>query len=123
VNLGIAVAASVALLVPNVKGADVLPFAGLAQAIDGLAATARAGKTTPADLAGGRSRSRTLACSASTRDADPDARGGGDPGLGQVRDLPWVVSGELAVRRSPRLSLSFDHRMSTENWARRCCGT
>ncbi|MGH3246134.1 MAG: 2-oxo acid dehydrogenase subunit E2, partial [Trebonia sp.] len=53
VNLGIAVAAERGLLVPNVKGADALPLAGLAQAVDGLAATARAGKTTPADLAGG----------------------------------------------------------------------
>ena len=68
VNLGIAVAAERGLLVPNVKGADALPLAGLAQAIDGLAATARAGKTTPARPGrAGPSRSRTWACSASTR--------------------------------------------------------
>ena len=53
VNLGIAVAAERGLIVPNVKGADTLPLAGLARAIDELAATARAGKATPADLAGG----------------------------------------------------------------------
>jgi pyruvate dehydrogenase E2 component (dihydrolipoamide acetyltransferase) len=31
--------------------------------------------------------------------------------FGQVRDLPWVVSGELAVRKVTTLSLSFDHRI------------
>src|SRR6202161_1613953 len=31
--------------------------------------------------------------------------------FGQVRDLPWVVAGELAVRKVTTLSLSFDHRM------------
>ena len=44
VNLGIAVAAERGLLVPNVKGADALPLAELARALDELAATARAGQ-------------------------------------------------------------------------------
>ena len=53
VNLGIAVAAERGLLVPNVKGADALALADLARALDALASTARAGKATPEDLAGG----------------------------------------------------------------------
>ena len=112
VNLGIAVAAERGLLVPNVKGADVLPFAGLAQAIDGLAATARAGKTTPADLAGGTITITNVGVFGV--DAGTPILMPGEAAIlafGQVRDLPWVVSGELAVRKVTTLSLSFDHRI------------
>ena len=31
--------------------------------------------------------------------------------FGQVRDAPWVVDGQLAVRQVTTLSLSFDHRI------------
>jgi pyruvate dehydrogenase E2 component (dihydrolipoamide acetyltransferase) len=112
VNLGIAVAAERGLLVPNVKGADARPLAGLAQAIDGLAATARAGKTTPADLAGGTITITNVGVFGV--DAGTPILMPGEAAIlafGQVRDLPWVVSGELAVRKVTTLSLSFDHRI------------
>ncbi|HEY1824239.1 MAG TPA: 2-oxo acid dehydrogenase subunit E2 [Trebonia sp.] len=112
VNLGIAVAAERGLLVPNVKGADALPLAGLARAIDGLAATARAGKTTPADLAGGTVTITNVGVFGV--DAGTPILMPGEAAIlafGQVRDLPWVVSGELAVRKVTTLSLSFDHRI------------
>jgi 2-oxoisovalerate dehydrogenase E2 component (dihydrolipoyl transacylase) len=112
VNLGIAVAAERGLLVPNVKGADALPLAGLAQAIDGLAATARAGKTTQADLAGGTITITNVGVFGV--DAGTPILMPGEAAIlafGQVRDLPWVVSGELAVRKVTTLSLSFDHRI------------
>jgi 2-oxoisovalerate dehydrogenase E2 component (dihydrolipoyl transacylase) len=112
VNLGIAVAADRGLLVPNVKGADALPLTGLAQAIDGLAATARAGKTTPADLAGGTITITNVGVFGV--DAGTPILMPGEAAIlafGLVRDLPWVVSGELAVRKVTTLSLSFDHRI------------
>jgi len=112
VNLGIAVAAERGLLVPNVKGADTLPLAGLARAIDELAATARAGKSTPADLAGGTITITNVGVFGV--DAGTPILMPGEAGIlafGQVRDLPWVVSGELAVRKVTTLSLSFDHRI------------
>jgi pyruvate dehydrogenase E2 component (dihydrolipoamide acetyltransferase) len=112
VNLGIAVAAERGLLVPNVKGADALPLAGLAQAIDGLAATARSGKTTPADLAGGTITITNVGVFGV--DAGTPILMPGEAAIlafGQVRDLPWVVAGELAVRKVTTLSLSFDHRI------------
>ena len=31
--------------------------------------------------------------------------------MGQVRPMPWVVDGELAVRQVMQLTLSFDHRL------------
>ena len=112
VNLGIAVAAERGLLVPNVKGADGLPLADLARAIDGLAATARAGKTTPADLAGGTITITNVGVFGV--DAGTPILMPGEAAIlafGQVRDLPWVVAGELAVRKVTTLSLSFDHRI------------
>jgi 2-oxoisovalerate dehydrogenase E2 component (dihydrolipoyl transacylase) len=32
-------------------------------------------------------------------------------GIGAIRERPWVVDGQLAVRRVARLTLSFDHRV------------
>ena len=31
--------------------------------------------------------------------------------LGSIKDAPWVVDGELAVRKVCQLALSFDHRV------------
>jgi pyruvate dehydrogenase E2 component (dihydrolipoamide acetyltransferase) len=112
VNLGIAVAADRGLLVPNVKGADGLPLAGLARAIDELAATARAGRATPADLSGGTISITNVGVFGV--DAGTPILMPGEAAIlafGQVRDLPWVVAGELAVRKVTTLSLSFDHRI------------
>jgi 2-oxoisovalerate dehydrogenase E2 component (dihydrolipoyl transacylase) len=112
VNLGIAVAAERGLLVPNVKGADTLPLAGLARAVDELAATARAGKVTPADLAGGTISITNVGVFGV--DAGTPILMPGEAAIlafGQVRDLPWVVAGEIAVRKVTTLSLSFDHRI------------
>jgi 2-oxoisovalerate dehydrogenase E2 component (dihydrolipoyl transacylase) len=112
VNLGIAVAAERGLLVPNVKGAGTLALPALARAIDGLAATARSGKTTPADLAGGTITITNVGVFGV--DAGTPILMPGEAAIlafGQVRDLPWVVSGELAVRKVTTLSLSFDHRI------------
>jgi 2-oxoisovalerate dehydrogenase E2 component (dihydrolipoyl transacylase) len=112
VNLGIAVAAERGLIVPNVKGADALSFAGLARAIDELAATARAGKATPADLAGGTITITNVGVFGV--DTGTPILMPGEAAIlafGQVRDMPWVVAGELAVRKVTTLSLSFDHRI------------
>lgn len=53
VNLGIAAATERGLVVPNVKGAERMTLIELADAIAALAETARAGRTSPADLSGG----------------------------------------------------------------------
>ena len=31
--------------------------------------------------------------------------------LGSIKDAPWVVDGQLAVRKVCQLALSFDHRV------------
>ncbi|HEX6454382.1 MAG TPA: dihydrolipoamide acetyltransferase family protein [Trebonia sp.] len=112
VNLGIAVASDRGLLVPNVKDAGSLPMAGLASSLDSLAATARAGKASPADLSGGTITITNVGVFGV--DAGTPILSPGEAAIlafGQVRDMPWVVSGELAVRKVTTLSLSFDHRI------------
>ena len=112
VNLGIAVASERGLLVPNVKDAHALSLAGLASALDVLAVTGRSGKATPADLSGGTitiTNVGVFGVDSGTPILTP-----GEAAIlafGQVRDMPWVVSGELAVRKVTTLSLSFDHRI------------
>jgi pyruvate dehydrogenase E2 component (dihydrolipoamide acetyltransferase) len=112
VNLGIAAATNRGLIVPNVKDAHTLSLAGLAQALAELAATAREGKSQPADLAGGTitiTNVGVFGVDAGTPILTP-----GEAAIlafGQVRDMPWVYEGELAVRRVTTLSLSFDHRI------------
>jgi 2-oxoisovalerate dehydrogenase E2 component (dihydrolipoyl transacylase) len=112
VNLGIAVATERGLIVPNVKDAGSMPMATLARSIDGLARTGRDGKATLADLTGGTitiTNVGVFGIDAGTPILTP-----GEAAIlafGQVRDMPWVVDGQLAVRRITTLSLSFDHRI------------
>jgi pyruvate dehydrogenase E2 component (dihydrolipoamide acetyltransferase) len=112
VNLGIAVAAERGLMVPNIKDAGSLPLADLARALDVLARTTREGKATPADLTGGTitiTNVGVFGVDAGTPILTP-----GEAAIlafGQVREAPWVVDGQLAVRQVTTLSLSFDHRI------------
>jgi len=112
VNLGIAVATDRGLLVPSVKGAHEMPLAELARGLDELAATTRSGKATPADLSGGTitiTNVGVFGVDSGTPILTP-----GEAAIlafGAIRDMPWVVDGELAVRKVTTLSLSFDHRI------------
>jgi len=112
VNLGIAVAAERGLIVPNIKHADAMGMPELARGLQVLAETGRAGKATPADLAGGTitiTNVGVFGVDAGTPILTP-----GETAIlafGQVKDAPWVVGGQLAVRKACTLSLSFDHRI------------
>jgi pyruvate dehydrogenase E2 component (dihydrolipoamide acetyltransferase) len=112
VNLGIAVASERGLIVPNVKDAGPLPLPDLARRLQELTETSRAGKATPADLAGGTitiTNVGVFGVDAGTPILTP-----GETAIlafGQVKEAPWVVGGQLAVRQVCTLSLSFDHRI------------
>jgi 2-oxoisovalerate dehydrogenase E2 component (dihydrolipoyl transacylase) len=112
VNLGIAAATERGLIVPNIKDADALTLPELAQALASLAATARSGKTAPADLTGGTITITNVGVfgvdSGTPILTPPEAA---ILAFGQVKDAPWVVAGQLAVRKVTTLSLSFDHRI------------
>jgi pyruvate dehydrogenase E2 component (dihydrolipoamide acetyltransferase) len=112
VNLGVAVAADRGLLVPNVKHAHQQSLPELARSLQALADTARAGRATPADLTGGTITITNIGVFGV--DGGTPILTPGEAAIlafGQVRDMPWVVDGQLAVRQVSTLSLSFDHRI------------
>ena len=112
VNLGIAAATDRGLVVPNIKDAHALALPELARALGELTDTARAGKTSPADL----SRGTITITNVGVFGVDT-----GTPiltpgeaailALGQIKAAPWVHEGQLAVRKVTTLALSFDHRI------------
>jgi len=112
VNLGIAAATDRGLLVPNIKNAHALPLPELASALAALAATAREGKAQPAELSGGTitiTNVGVFGVDTGTPILTP-----GEAAIlafGQVREMPWVHEGALAVRQVTTLALSFDHRI------------
>jgi len=112
VNLGIAAATARGLVVPNVKDADQLSLRELALAIAELTETAREGKTSPADLAGGTitiTNVGVFGIDTGTPILNP-----GEAGIvafGAVRKMPWVVDDEIVPRWVTQLAVSFDHRM------------
>jgi 2-oxoisovalerate dehydrogenase E2 component (dihydrolipoyl transacylase) len=111
VNLGIAAATPRGLLVPNIKGADALSLPELAQALNQLVATARDGKTPPADMQGGTITITNVGVFG--MDTGTPIINPGESAIlcfGAVRDMPWVHEGQVAVRKVTQLGVSFDHR-------------
>ncbi|MFI7538660.1 dihydrolipoamide acetyltransferase family protein [Streptosporangium sp. NPDC049376] len=112
VNLGIAAATPRGLIVPNVKDAHALSLPDLARALGALVETARAGRTQPADMSGGTitiTNVGVFGVDAGTPILNP-----GESAIlafGQIRDLPWVVDGQIVPRKVCTLALSFDHRI------------
>ena len=112
VNLGIAAATPRGLLVPNIKSAESLSLLELARELNQLVATARDGKTPPADMAGGTITITNVGVFG--MDNGTPILNPGESAIlcfGAVRDMPWVHEGQLAVRKVTQLSLSFDHRI------------
>ena len=116
VNLGIAAATPRGLLVPNIKGASSLDLADLGSALQELVAVARAGRTQPADTAGGTFTITNVGIFGV--DAGTPILNPGEAGIlcvGQIARRPWVVGIGSEERIEPRwvttLALSFDHRL------------
>ncbi|GAA2156455.1 pyruvate dehydrogenase E2 component (dihydrolipoamide acetyltransferase) [Humibacillus xanthopallidus] len=117
VNLGIAAATPRGLIVPNIKDAHALTMLELAQAIGQLTATAREGRTQPAEMSGGTitiTNVGVFGVDSGTPIINP-----GESAIvcfGAIRKQPWVVtavdgSDEIAIRHVTQLAVSFDHRL------------
>ncbi|MDX2398058.1 dihydrolipoamide acetyltransferase family protein [Microbacterium algeriense] len=112
VDLGIAAATDRGLIVPMIRDAERMTLPQLADAITALAETARAGRTSPAELAGGTfsiSNIGVFGVDAGTPILPPGQSG--ILAVGAVRRQPWEFRGEIALREIMTLSLSFDHRL------------
>ena len=112
VNLGIAAATPRGLVVPNIKDAGRMSLAELAGALGDLTATAREGKTSPADMSGGTitiTNVGVFGVDTGTPILNP-----GESAIlcfGAIRETPWVHKGKVVPRQVTQLSLSFDHRI------------
>ncbi|HEU0130719.1 MAG TPA: dihydrolipoamide acetyltransferase family protein [Mycobacteriales bacterium] len=112
VNLGIAAATPRGLMVPNIKDAQDLALPDLVRALNDLTATAKDGKTPPADMQGGTITITNVGVFG-VDNGTPILNPGEAAILcfGAVREQPWVHEGQIAIRQVTQLSLSFDHRM------------
>ncbi|NTW40882.1 MAG: 2-oxo acid dehydrogenase subunit E2 [Cellulomonadaceae bacterium] len=112
VNLGIAAQTPRGLIVPNIKDAHRLNLHDLALALADLTATARAGRTTPSDMADGTitiTNVGVFGIDTGTPILNP-----GESAIlafGAIREQPWVHKGKIKVRHVTQLALSFDHRL------------
>ncbi|WUD78851.1 2-oxo acid dehydrogenase subunit E2 [Streptomyces sp. NBC_00510] len=112
VNLGIAAATPRGLIVPNIKDAQGKTLPELASALGDLVATAREGKTSPADMQGGTvtiTNVGVFGIDTGTPILNP-----GESAIlafGAVKELPWVHKGKVKPRQVTTLALSFDHRL------------
>jgi pyruvate dehydrogenase E2 component (dihydrolipoamide acetyltransferase) len=112
VNVGLAVATPVGLIVPVVRGADGLGLRALAAEIDRLARAARERKVTPDELRGGTFTVTNFG-SLGGRFANPIIRPPevGILGFGAIRERPWVVNGRIEARPVLPISFGADHRL------------
>jgi 2-oxoisovalerate dehydrogenase E2 component (dihydrolipoyl transacylase) len=112
VNFGIAAATPRGLIVPNIKDADQMSMLELAQAIEQLAATAREGKTTPAEMKDGTITITNIGVFGV--DTGTPILNPGEVAivaLGSIRPKPWVVNNEIQVRQVTTIGATFDHRV------------
>jgi 2-oxoisovalerate dehydrogenase E2 component (dihydrolipoyl transacylase) len=112
VNLGFAAQTPRGLVVPVVKDAHILTTRELSARLAELTRTARDGKVTPAQLTGGTFTVNNYGVfgvdGSATIINHPEAA---IVGIGRIIDKPWVVDGQLAVRKVTQLTLAFDHRV------------
>lgn len=112
INLGIAAQTDRGLVVPSVRAAEKLSARELDAEIRRLTDVARQGKATPTELGSGTFTLNNYGVFG----VDGSAAIINHPevailGVGRIIDKPWVVNGELAVRKVTELTLTFDHRV------------
>jgi pyruvate dehydrogenase E2 component (dihydrolipoamide acetyltransferase) len=112
INLGFAAQTDRGLVVPSVRNAHLLNARELDAEIRRLTAVAREGKATPTELASGTFTLNNYGVFG----VDGSAAIINYPevamlGVGRIIDKPWVVDGQLAVRKVTELTLAFDHRV------------
>ncbi|MCX5377281.1 dihydrolipoamide acetyltransferase family protein [Streptomyces sp. NBC_00091] len=112
VNLGIAAATPRGLIVPNIKDAHAKTLAELSTGLSDLVATARDGKTSPADMQNGTltiTNVGVFGVDTGTPILNP-----GESAIlavGAIKLQPWVHKGKVKPRQVTTLALSFDHRL------------
>lgn len=112
INLGLAAQTARGLMVPVVKDAGSLTTSGLRDAIADIVETAKTGGFAPEQLRGGTFTLNNYGGFG----VDGSAPIINQPevamlGIGRIIDRPWVVDGEVVVRKVMVVSMVFDHRV------------
>ncbi|SFE47441.1 pyruvate dehydrogenase E2 component (dihydrolipoamide acetyltransferase) [Actinopolyspora alba] len=112
VHLGVAAATDRGLVVPKVRDADGMSLRELAVALEELTSTAREGRTSPEAMTNGTitiTNVGVFGVDTGTPILNP-----GESAIlafGAIREMPWVVDGQVVPRQVCQLALSFDHRV------------
>ncbi|MGI9330337.1 MAG: 2-oxoglutarate dehydrogenase complex dihydrolipoyllysine-residue succinyltransferase [Gammaproteobacteria bacterium] len=111
-DVGIAVSSERGLLVPVVRDADQLSFAGIEKAINDYGKKARDGTISMDELTGGTftiTNGGVFGSMLSTPILNPPQSA--ILGMHKIQERPMVVDGEIVARPIMYLALSYDHRI------------
>jgi 2-oxoglutarate dehydrogenase E2 component (dihydrolipoamide succinyltransferase) len=111
-DMGIAVSTSRGLIVPVLRDADQLDFAGIEKSIAGFGEKARSGTLSYDDLKGGTftiTNGGVFGSMLSTPILNPPQCA--ILGMHAIKERPVVENGEIVVRPIMYLALSYDHRL------------
>ena len=111
-DISVAVSGPKGLMVPVVRNAETLSFAGIEQEISRLAVKARDGKITVDDMTGGTftiSNGGVFGSMLSTPIINPPQSG--ILGMHNIIERPVAVDGKVVIRPMMYLALSYDHRI------------
>jgi pristinamycin I synthase 3 and 4 len=112
VHLGFAVQTERGLVIPVVRDAQRMTATEVATELARLSGTAHSGRLSPAALIGGTFTLNNYGVFGVDGSAPllnyPEAA---MLGVGRIVDKPWVLGGEVVVRKVVQLSLAFDHRV------------
>lgn len=111
-NIGVAVDTKDGLMVPVIKDADKKNIIQMAEEVQRLAEKARTREIDLKDLKGGTFSITNVGALSGTYATPiinyPEAA---ILGIGRIQDRPWVIDGEIRIRKIVPLSLTFDHRI------------
>jgi len=111
-NIGVAVSAPNGLVVPVLKDAQDMTFAGTELAIANFGKKARDGKLTVADMQEGTFTISNGGIFGSLMSSPIlNAPQSGILGMHKIQERPVVVNGEMVIRPMMYLALSYDHRV------------
>ena len=111
-DIGIAVSTDDGLVVPVLRDADELSFAGIEKGIDALARKARENKLGLNDLVGGTFTITNGGVFGSLMSTPIlNAPQVGILGMHKIQERPVVVNGQIVIRPMMYLALSYDHRI------------
>ncbi|WP_323797766.1 2-oxoglutarate dehydrogenase complex dihydrolipoyllysine-residue succinyltransferase [Nisaea sp.] len=111
-DIGVAVGTPQGLVVPVLRDADDLSFAGVEKGIGDLGRKARDGKLTMKDMTGGTftiTNGGVYGSLMSTPILNPPQSG--ILGMHKIQDRPMVVNGKVEIRPMMYLAMSYDHRI------------